>query len=289
MKNTIWSSKVQSTELLYYSRVEKFNDENKQLWFDLLKIKENIKILEVGCGGGLFTNMIKKYYPSCTVVGIDLDENHIEFAKQKAKELNLDIEYLVADVSDLPFEDDYFDVVFSHTVVEHVQFDKFIQDQKRVLKPNGDVVIMRVDMHKKVDRPFMYLEKEIGELFNKMEFEPSSPRVAEYLEEPDLTMQHLNEYGFTNIDFNYNRVIYYMPDIAPNKDISLKQIERNYECKLYNALFCLGNALNGENLKQELLDLLEKQHKKRKEMYNNGEKIFDFQSSNVITISAKKK
>ena len=80
-----WSKQIQSTELLYFSRAEKFNDENKSLWFKLLKVKDGMKVLEVGCGGGLFTNMIKKYFPNCQVYGIDIDENHIEFAKRKAK------------------------------------------------------------------------------------------------------------------------------------------------------------------------------------------------------------
>ena len=52
----------------------------------------------------------------------------------------------------------------------------------------------------------------------------SSHSVAKYLEEPDLTMQRLNQYGFKNIDFKYNRVIYYMPDIEQETSHSLSQI-----------------------------------------------------------------
>jgi len=289
MNNTLWSTKVQSTELLYYSRLEKFNESNKDLWFDLLKVKKNLKVLEIGCGGGHFTNMIKQYFPSCDVTGIDLDENHIVFAKEKAKELKLDVKYLVADVADLPFGDEEFDLVFSHTVVEHVEFNDFIKEQKRVLKSGGDLVIMRVDMNKKVDRPFMFNEEKIGKVYDKMIFDQaSSHSVAKYLEEPDLTMQRLNQYGFKNIDFKYNRVVYYMPDIEQDKQVALKQIERNYYCKLYNALFNLNRAQNGEEIKPELLGLLEGQYLKRVEMLNCGEKIFDFQSSNTITISATK-
>ena len=282
----LWSSKVQSTELLYYSRAEKFNDENKNFWFEKLKVKDGMKVLEVGYGGGLFTNMIKKNFPSCKVVGIDLDENHIAFAKDKAKELGLDVEYMVADLSSLPFGDEEFDLVFSHTVVEHVQFEDFIKEQKRVLKNARNLVIMRVDMHKKVDRPFMYLEEEIGKVFDKMIIE-HNVSVAKYLEEPDLTMQHLNEFGFKNINFDYQKVIYYQPDCA-DKEVALKQIKRNYECKLYNALFALQRAKNGEELREELLNLLKNQYEKRVELLENNEKIYDFQSSNMIILSAVK-
>ena len=282
-----WSKKVQSSELLYYSRLEKFNDENKNLWFRLLHVRKNLKILEVGCGGGLFTNMIKKYYPSCEVYGIDLDENHIKFARNECKKQNLKVNYQVADIKNLPFKDENFDLVFSHTVVEHLPFDDFIKEQKRVLKTGGKLVIMRVDMIKKNDQPFMYLEDEVNSVYGQMVF-GDRPKVGSYLEEPSLTMQKLNKYRFKNIKFNYDRILYYMPDCAENKKIALNQIERNYKVKLYFALSSLDNAQNGEKLREKLLNLLKKQYEKRVEIYNSGEKIFDFQSSLLITISAKK-
>ena len=282
-----WSQKIQSTELLYYSRQEKFNDENKDLWFKLLKVKDGMKILEVGCGGGHFTNMIKKYYPSCEVYGIDLDNNHIKFAKKESKKQNIEVNYQVADIKELPFNDNSFDLVFSHTVVEHLPFDDFIKEQKRVLKTGGKLVIMRVDMHIHNDRPFLMFENEINDVYNKMIFKDSQ-KVGKFLEEPDITMQRLYNYGFKNIGFDYNRILYYLPDLAPNKMTAIAQIERGYLSRIYNALFATQRAINGDDLKKQLLDLLQKQYEKRIEIYNSGEKLFDFQSSYLITLSAEK-
>ncbi len=287
MKNTFWSSQVQSTELLYYSRKEKFNKDNRNDWFKYFKIKNGMKILEVGCGGGLFTNMIKLYFPDCEVYGIDIDDNHIEFAKKRCAELKLDVKYSVADINNLPFENDMFDLVFSHTVVEHIPFDIFIKEQKRVLKEGGRLLIMRVDMIKKNDKPFMFLEDEIGELFSKLEYKEREP-VAKYLEDPDKTMQRLSEYNFKNIDLKFERIVYYSPDTQPNRKKAIAQIERNYLTKLTNALFCLERANNGDIVKEQMLDLLEKQYKERLRLYDNKSKIFDFQSSIMIFISAKK-
>lgn len=282
-----WSQKIQSTELLYYSRQEKFNDENKDLWFKLLKVKDGMKILEVGCGGGHFTNMIKKYYPSCEVYGIDLDNNHIKFAKKESKKQNIEVNYQVDDIKELPFNDETFDLIFSHTVVEHLPFDDFIKEQKRVLKTGGKLVIMRVDMHIHNDRPFLMFENEINDVYNKMIFKDSQ-KVGKFLEEPDITMQRLYNYGFKNIGFDYNRILYYLPDLAPNKMTALAQIERGYLSRIYNALFATQRAINGDDLKKQLLDLLQKQYEKRIEIYNSGEKLFDFQSSYLITLSAEK-
>lgn len=281
-----WSQKIQSTELLYYSRQEKFNDENKDLWFKLLKVKDGMKILEVGCGGGHFTNMIKKYYPSCEVYGIDLDNNHIKFAKKESKKQNIEVNYQVADIKELPFNDETFDLIFSHTVVEHLPFDDFIKEQKRVLKTGGKLVIMRVDMHIHNDRPFLMFENEINDVYNKMIFKDCQ-KVGNFLEEPDITMQRLYNYGFKNIEFDYKRILCYLPDLAPNKMTAIAQIERGYLSRIYNALFATQRAINGDDLKKQLLDLLQKQYEKRIEIYNSGEKLFDYQSSYLITLSAE--
>ncbi len=285
--NDFWSKQVQSTELLYYSREERFNDENRDFWFDRLKVKNGMKILEIGCGGGLFTNMIKRYYPDCEVYGIDLDENHINFAKEKCRELNLDVKYSVADVRSLPFESETFDLVYSHTVVEHVPFDDFIREQRRVLKTGGDLVITRVDMVRKNDKPFTVLEDKIGDLYASLKLEPQAT-VAKYLEDPDMTMRRLYEYKFRDIDFKYDRVIYYMPDIEKDRTIALKQIERNYRCKLYYALFSLQRATNQKEMRNTLLSALKRQYEERVRRYLSDEKIFDFQSTLLITISATK-
>ena len=76
--STFWSEDVQSSEILYFSRIARFNNNNKDKWFDILQVKDNLKILELGCGPGHFTNMIKANFPNCKVSGIDLDENELK-------------------------------------------------------------------------------------------------------------------------------------------------------------------------------------------------------------------
>ncbi|MBQ7798776.1 MAG: class I SAM-dependent methyltransferase [Clostridia bacterium] len=284
--NKLWSTKIQSTEMLYYSRLERFNEQNCDTWFNLLKIKDGMRVLEVGCGGGHFTNMVKKHFPKCDVYGIDLDENHIKFAKSKCQELGLDVNYQVADINNLPFETDSFDVVFSHTVVEHLPFDNFIKEQRRVLKQGGHVVIMRVAGGKR-DNPFMYLEDEIGQIFNKLDID-NNVKVGQYYEEPEFTLAKLNNYGFKNLHFSYDRFMFYCPDIQQDKEQGLYQIKLHHDMIKYNAIFNLQIAKNGEVYYQELIDLLDKQVAKRIDMYERDEKIFDYVSSLILTISATK-
>lgn len=288
MKNNIWSTTEQSSELLYYTRAERFNDENKNVWFKLLNIKNGMRVLEVGCAGGLFTNMIKKHFPNCEVCGIDLDQGHIKFAKQEAKKQNLDVKYLVADVGKLPFKNDYFDLVYSHTVVEHVPFDRFVGEQKRVLKRGGKLIIMKVDTTNTDNKPFLYLNNEINAAYKKLIIEKTDDHSGKEFLGTDVTMQKLCDYGFNNINYINERIYYYMPDVCSKKSVAIKQIERNYKSKLFNALFNLKLAKNGKEVEQELIELLKNQYEKRLEEYNQNKKLFDYQSTSVITISATK-
>ncbi len=285
--SNFWSKTVQSTELLDTSRKEKFNENNRKLWFNLLQIRNDLKVLEVGCGSGHFTNMIKTYYPTCEVYGIDLDDNNIKFAKTESRKLNIDVHYQVADVKHLPFEDNSFDIVFSHTLIEHLPFDDFIKEQKRVLKKGGKLIIMRVDMVKKNDKPFMYLEDEINQVYSGISY-PKNTNVGGYLEDPDITMQRLDQYGFNKIKFNYDRIIFYMPDIESSKKVAISQIEKNYQTKLSNAIFVTNRGKVSAKTKDKLLNLLKRQYEERLRLLNLNKKIFDFQSSLLITICAKK-
>ena len=85
--NTKWSSSIQTSNILYQTRASRFNQYNHKHWFDMIGVKNGMKVLEVGSGPGHFCMMIKQFFPQCEVTGIDLDSNHIFFAKQKAMQL----------------------------------------------------------------------------------------------------------------------------------------------------------------------------------------------------------
>ena len=66
-----------------------------------LNLKPNQKVLDIGCGWGTLALDIAK--TRCEVVGITLSENQLEYAKQKAKEMNLEnqVEFRLADYRQL--------------------------------------------------------------------------------------------------------------------------------------------------------------------------------------------
>jgi len=97
---------------------------------------ENKKILDVGCGVGVYAKKFAQ--TSKEVYGTDIDEASIKEAKKNYP----DIKFFAAPAEKLPFPDNLFDIVFLHEVLEHVVDDKkAVQEAYRVLKPGAKIVI----------------------------------------------------------------------------------------------------------------------------------------------------
>ncbi|MGA9348862.1 MAG: class I SAM-dependent methyltransferase [Anaerolineae bacterium] len=107
----------------------------------LCHIGDAREVLNVGCGIGVGSAYIAKKY-GCHVVGMDISEKMIEWSRRRAREDRVEakVEFRTADVLDLAFEADRFDVVFAESVLLFVE-DKAraIRECVRVTKPGGYV------------------------------------------------------------------------------------------------------------------------------------------------------
>lgn len=96
------------------------------------------KILDVGCGLGVWLNQFAKYTSAKNVYGSDIDEELIsQIPANVAAPQNLK----VCPAEELDFPDNTFDIVFTNEVLEHVEDDrKAVEEIVRVLKPGGKFV-----------------------------------------------------------------------------------------------------------------------------------------------------
>ena len=105
----------------------KLKDKNKPL--------EKIKILDIGCGGGLLSEPMCRM--GAQVTGIDASEKNINIAKLHAKKDNLKIKYYCASPENFK-TNDKFDVILNMEIVEHVQdVNFFLQSCSKLLKNHG--------------------------------------------------------------------------------------------------------------------------------------------------------
>jgi 2-polyprenyl-6-hydroxyphenyl methylase/3-demethylubiquinone-9 3-methyltransferase len=100
---------------------------------------KNIKILDIGCGGGLLSEPMCRL--GASVVGIDASKKNIEVAKFHAKKSGLKIDYRVASPEKLKTKVK-FDVILNMEIVEHVEnINFFINESSKLLKKNGVMFI----------------------------------------------------------------------------------------------------------------------------------------------------
>ena len=99
------------------------------------KILSGVKILDIGCGGGLLCEPMSRL--GADVFGMDASEKNIEIAKIHAKKSSLNIEYFCS--SPEKFKSDLkFDVILNMEVIEHVESPAFfIEICSNLLKTKG--------------------------------------------------------------------------------------------------------------------------------------------------------
>ena len=96
-------------------------------------------VLDVGCGAG--TDLARFAKSGAIVAGVDLSSSAIALAKQNFAQQGLTADLREADGEKLPFEDNRFDFVFAHGVVQYTADDKALVDEcRRVLAPGGTAV-----------------------------------------------------------------------------------------------------------------------------------------------------
>ena len=103
------------------------------------KSLKNIKVLDIGCGGGLLCEPLSKL--GAKVIGIDASEKNIKIAKTHAKKSKLKINYYCASPENF-ISKEKFDVILNMEIVEHVEdVNLFLKESSKFLKKNGTMFI----------------------------------------------------------------------------------------------------------------------------------------------------
>ncbi len=105
---------------------------------------DGLRILDIGCGGGLICEPMARL--GATIVGVDASQKNINTASVHAREQGLAIEYRATTAEALLAEGETFDVVLNMEVVEHVaDVESFVADCAAMVKPGGLMVIATIN------------------------------------------------------------------------------------------------------------------------------------------------
>ena len=135
-----WSDYFQNPAYLEATRRFLINEELDSAILKYCGVTNQSAVLDVGCGTGYFSRFIAKGRPKAHVTGIEYEQKFIEYARKNAENNKLDITFVQGDALNLPFEDETFDAVTSHTFLTSVSEPEIALDEMiRVCKKGGTV------------------------------------------------------------------------------------------------------------------------------------------------------
>ena len=115
------------------------------------KFRGGAKVVDLGCGSGVFTDALRRRGYRCT--GVDLSPKLVAIARQKYPE----IEFIEGDVEGLPFPEASFDAVLLSGLVHHLpDASRCAAEVFRILRPGGTFVAFDPNRL----NPFMYLYRD---------------------------------------------------------------------------------------------------------------------------------
>ncbi len=109
---------------------------------------KNLKILDIGCGGGLVAEPFARV--GAKVTAIDASEKNIQVAKIHAEKSGLIIDYLCTSAEKLAEKPEKFDIVLALEIIEHVaDVENFIKSCSNLLQPGGLLFIATINRNLK--------------------------------------------------------------------------------------------------------------------------------------------
>lgn len=141
-----------------------------------LKLLPNERVLEIGCGTGLFTKKISDLSGHKEILATDLSPELIEQAKTKYPDLH----FQVADAMNIQEPGESFDAVFGNSIIHHLDIDLCLNEVFRLLKPGGRFCFAEPNML----NPQIFIQKNV-------------PFIKKWLgDSPDETA--INRFSFKN-------------------------------------------------------------------------------------------
>ncbi len=147
MKQKTINRILRETEKGYDLISEKFSQTRNNFWRELMFVKKYVnygdKVLDYGCGNGRLLNILedKKIY----YYGIDISQKLIDLAQKKYASERVIFKKIKPDEKNIPFLDNYFDVIYVIASLHHIpgkqHRDDIVRDFYRILKPNGYIVV----------------------------------------------------------------------------------------------------------------------------------------------------
>ena len=171
-------------------------------------LRPGLRLLDFGCGPGNISVGLAKAIDPGELHGIDMEESQIELARSVVAAGGRDnATFHVGDITDMPFEDGYFDVAHCHNVLMHIpDTGAALAEVKRVLKPGGILASREMISASSFTHPDFGVIRKAWDMFEDLlEADDAHPQIGKDLK------NHFVEAGFENVDATATMDIYSTP------------------------------------------------------------------------------
>jgi ubiquinone/menaquinone biosynthesis C-methylase UbiE len=229
-----YSNPAKFNARIYLNSKFKTNPKSWFTWiFEHFPKNENLKVLELGCGTGLFWLSNRNEIPDTwTITLSDYSEGMLETTRQNLSKLKRDFQYNVVNAENITYPDESFDIIIANNMLYHVEDrSKSISHIRRTLKSNGvffastmgnkDMLELNncfCEFLQKQNKPFKFREKSFS-LENGLEqLKPYFPKVTIDRYEDVLKIDEVEpiiDYYLSLNEMYNNRVVLSDYDIDP--------------------------------------------------------------------------
>ena len=170
---------------------------------DLAAIKEDSRVLEVGCGAGALVYPIREM-TGCDVFGADYSLALVEYARTF-----LGSRVVVAEAAALPFGNSTMDVVFSHSVFQYFPDEVYVEtaldEMSRVLTDEGSLLLLDLNDQRSEDAYHADRARTWGSV---EEYEAHYSGLKHLFFDPERILRSLHQRGFAVTEI--------FPHVSPN-------------------------------------------------------------------------
>jgi phosphatidylethanolamine/phosphatidyl-N-methylethanolamine N-methyltransferase len=174
-----------------YDWVGRLFSHSRQISISQLNIKENDKVLLIGCGTGLDLEFIPA---NCLITATDITPVMVERTRKRNQKLSLNMEAMVMDGQKLSFPDQSFDKIILHLILAVIPDPvACIREAERLLKSGGQIAVFdkflpkvhTISWKRKIINPvaiflFTYINRRIENIVSKTSLHIISDKDADF-------------------------------------------------------------------------------------------------------------
>jgi SAM-dependent methyltransferase len=118
----------------------------EQALFDRYRLPAKARIADIGCGSGEITSRLAARYPEAELVGVDILEGSVAYARKRYSSLAPRVRFEQGDAFELTFADARFDLVVCRHMTQSVpEPQKVLAELHRICRPGGWVHVLSED------------------------------------------------------------------------------------------------------------------------------------------------